>query len=394
MIQSHTKGFYTNQNKFNFQKNNANKEKNNYYGQKALSSNDLKGKIQYIKTIDAHVQTINNLESLNDSRYLFSVNNEFYILSLKENQENYKENLGKNTKIKKIIYISGKIILSVEYYNEVNGNDDKSIPSKLYIITNINSDKKLYFCNTKDYANDILVSENVIITAGKNNIELFEFNENNNNNPLKKVSEITFNNNDGQYKILSIINLGKILICAHNSGHISFWKPINNYPFLNNTSISRIHIGPINKIIADKNSENSDILISCSSDKTVKVHSIDTVCFNIINFNEEVVDIKKVINLNEQTNYIISLKNGIIKVYNNFFKEVMDIPSHLKTNITRYVLSINNINNDNENKDSYLLITEDNKIDIYMWIKENKTNEKVKMNYNKKKYGKNWNNRY
>ena len=102
MIQSHTKGFYTNQNKFNFQKNNANKEKNNYFGQKALSSNDLKGKIQYIKTIDAHAQTINNLESLNDSRYLFSVNNEFYILSLKENQENYKENLGKIQKLKKL----------------------------------------------------------------------------------------------------------------------------------------------------------------------------------------------------------------------------------------------------------------------------------------------------
>ena len=67
-----------------------------------------------------------------------------------------------------------------------------------------------------------MVNENTIITTGKNNIELFQFNKNDNNNPLKKVSEIIFNNNDEQYKILSILSLGNILICAHGSEHVSF----------------------------------------------------------------------------------------------------------------------------------------------------------------------------
>lgn len=84
-----------------------------------------------------------------------------------------------------------------------------------------------------------MVNENTIIITGKNNIELFQFNKNDNNKPLKKVSEIIFNNNDEQYKILSILSLGNILICAHGSGHVSFWKPIEDYPFLKNTSISK-----------------------------------------------------------------------------------------------------------------------------------------------------------
>lgn len=58
MFQSYIKGFNKNQNKFNFQKN-------------------LNGKMEYIKTVNEHTQTINNLVALNDSKYLTSDNNEF-----------------------------------------------------------------------------------------------------------------------------------------------------------------------------------------------------------------------------------------------------------------------------------------------------------------------------
>ena len=398
VFKKYSQGYKSNHYKKNTSINNLNKIDQKIYNQKSLISKTLNGKLEYLKTIEEHKEPINNMISLDNSKYLTSDNNDFYIRSLEENNNKDKDNFGENSKIKKIIYSSEKIIFIVDYFNQNNGKEEKGISHKLNVAINYNNKIELYSCNTSDNPNDILESDNIIITVGKKFIELFQIN--NNNNSLSKVSEISFNDNEEKYEILSAKYKGKKLISTHGSGHISFWEPINEYPYLKNTSLRRIHLGPINNIILEKNSNNEDILISCSSDKTIKIHSLEeTVCFQVINFNEEVIDIKKILNFDGETYYIISLKNGILKLYNASFKEVLEIPNRSNTNNTRYVLNIikSNINNDNGSKEDYILITEDNKIDVYKWTKkeDNKSNkDSEKINYNKNYYGKKCNYKY
>ena len=337
MFKNYSKGnYYTNRIKYNISKKIQTKKNKKIQHKKAFNSEGFKGELEYIKTIEEHNQPINNIISLDNLNYITSDNNEFYLRTL-ENNNTLKDNFGKDSKIQEIIYSSGKIIFSVEYTNQINGNNEKGIYYKLNLAMSINNQMQLFSCNINDNPNVILDINNIIITAGNNFIELFQFNQNNNNNQLLQISEIKLNNNnndnDEKYRILSMKKYGNIFICGHGSGHISFWKPIEQKPFLQNTSISRIHTGLINEIICDKNSENLDILISCSSDKTVKVHSVeDTICFKVINFEEQVIDIKKVFNMENEVNYIISLKNGTLKVFNSSFKEIFEIPSRSNSN--------------------------------------------------------------
>ena len=385
MFKNYSKGNYTNKIKYNVSKKTPTKRNKKKQFKKALNSECFNRELEYIKTIEEHNQPINNIISLDNLNYITSDHNEFYIRNL-ENNNTLKDNFGQDSKIHKIIYSSGKMIFSVAYTNQINGNNEKGIYYKLNLAMNINNQMQLFSCNINDNPNVILDINNIIIIAGNNFIELFQFNQNNNNNQLLQISEIKLNNNnnndnDEKYQILSMKKYGNIFICGHGSGHISFWKPIDQKPYLQNTSISRIHTGPINEIICDKNSENLDILISCSSDKTVKVHSVeDTVCFKVINFEEEVIDIIKVFNMENEVNYIISLKNGTLKVFNSSFKEIFEIPSRSNTNnTTRLVVNINNSNNnENTNKGNYLLISEENKINIYKWIKKEEETEDEK----------------
>ena len=127
MFKNYSKGFYPNQNKYNFTKNKPNIKNESKQVQKPFNTANLNGKLQYIKTIEEHTQPINNIISLDNLKYLTSDNNEFYIRTL-ENNENLKENFGKDSKINKIIYSSGKIIFSVEYFDKINGKMKKEFP--------------------------------------------------------------------------------------------------------------------------------------------------------------------------------------------------------------------------------------------------------------------------
>ena len=399
VFKNYSKGYYGNNNKFS---KNQQMHKQNDTNIKDLTSQQFSRELEYVKTIDEHNTKINNIICLNNKIYLTSDSGKFYIRTLEETSNIYNKNIENNAKIGKIIYSSGKIIFTAEYSNQINGKDEKGISHKIFLMifnnNNINNNNtinnnqiQIFSCITNDKPIDILESDNIIITVGKNCIELFQFNQNN-NNPITKVSEILFNNNnDEKYKILCVQRLEKYLICGHASGHISLWEPINEYPFLKNILISKIHMGSINKIICDKNSQNLNVIITCSSDKTVKVHSVeDTICFKVLDYEDEVMDIKKVLDYEKQINYIISLKNGIIKVYNSTFKQIFDIPSRSNAKTTRFVLSlsISSNNNNEENNELYLLVTEENKINIYKW------NRKVRNNNNNKNYVKKWNNKY
>ena len=49
----------------------------------------------------------------------------------------------------------------------------------------------------------------------------------------------------------------------------------------------------------------------------------ELVCFQVINFNEEVIDIKKIFDYDRQSYFIVNLKNGVLKIYDASFKEVL-----------------------------------------------------------------------
>ena len=127
----------------------------------------------------------------------------------------------------------------------------------------------------------------------------------------------------------------------------------------------------LNKILCDTIEKDKVRLITCSSDKTLKVHNFenygDRICTDVIHCEAEVIDVKTVKNFEKKIIYIVSIKNGVLKVFNSEFKEIFDIPSRFKTSITRLVLGLKN--NEDE-KGDYLLITEGQKIDKFCWIKE------------------------
>jgi hypothetical protein len=314
-------------------------------------------------------------------------------LQINDYNNSYNEEF-KNTIIKKIIFSSGKIILSLENIletNELNINNINTYEKKVSYeirIGIVNNGKIEYFsCLTNNKPIDIFESDNRIVTAGNNFIELFQFN----NNQLSKLSEIKLSNNsynNGKNIIICIERINDFLMCGHFSGHISIWKPVNDNPFLNNTSISRIHFGIINKIIYDKNPENMDVIISCSSDKTVKIHSVEeTVCLNVKKFKYEVIDIKKLKDLNNDIYYIISLKNGQLKIFDKSFKTKIFSTkdnglSNPNINAARYVINIIYLNSNNNNEENnYVIITEGKKIDIYKW--KNWNNNGINNNNNK-----------
>ena len=98
---------------------------------------------------------------------------------------------------------------------------------------------------------------------------------------------------------------------------------------------------------------------------------------NIINFEDEVMDIKLVKDFEQNKVFIVSLKNGKLKGYNESFSFIFDIPSRFNINKTRYVLALSNLNQDYNNngntnnniKGDFLLITEGKFIDVFNWIK-------------------------
>ena len=373
----------------NINNNHFFKFKENKSNQNPLSSKITYEQLKYIKTLEEHSQTINDMIALEDVIYLTNDNNKYYISNANKEKPCYKEEeLGNNSKINKIIYSAGKLIYSLECSNQINGIDEKEITNKLLIIIN-NDNNNTININTRDKPTNILEIGNAIITCGKKYIELFQFTPYD-VNPITTASEIIYNeSNDEIYQITCIIRFDKKLICGHASGHISYWAITKEYPFLKNILLRKIHISKINTIITDTNNN----IISVSSDKTLKVHSLeDNICFKVIDFQDEVMDIKKVEDLENKIKYIISLKNGMIEVYNSEFQKIFIIPNRTNIIKTRYVLSINNssINNDN-NKEKYVLITEDNKIDLYKWDKNEEIEIEIyKRNYNyNKKFNRN-----
>jgi hypothetical protein len=154
------------------------------------------------------------------------------------------------------------------------------------------------------------------------------------------------------YKVLCIEKTDQNIICGHSLGYVSKWVTTQNSPFLENIKISRIHFSSINKILYDINNDNLKVIISCSSDKTLKVHSLDDfICLKVLNFNEEVIDVQKVINLNNQTNYFVNLKKGNLKLYDSTFNNIL-LDIYNNSNVNRNFVCLTNSNNNNNNNNN------------------------------------------
>ena len=250
-------------------------------------------------------------------------------------------------------------------------------------------------CQTKNKPNDIFENSNTIITVEKDVIEVFEFSQNRDNNDkitnnLVKKSEINLdnNNNNNNFNINNINNDNNnsdneilcieysqfgFFACGHASGLMSLWKP-DSQVYLQRTQAQKLHNGAINKILYTKLSDNKNYLISCSSDKTVKVYCLeDNNVVKTQSFEHEVMDAKLVNDFNKNRVFIISLKNGKLFAMNEGFNPLFEIPSRFKTNITRHVIPLKNPN-ESETKGDLLAITELRKIDVFAWIKEGSIN--------------------
>ena len=108
----------------------------------------------------------------------------------------------------------------------------------------IYNDQGYTLCEAKIKPNDIFENGNIIVSVGKNIIEVFEFTQNNDNNnnknKLEKKKEINIdnnkiNNNDNFINNNNIYNSDNeitcitlaqgFIVCGHASGLMSIWKP-------------------------------------------------------------------------------------------------------------------------------------------------------------------------
>ena len=270
----------------------------------------------------------------------------------------------------------------------------------------IYNDQGYCLCDANIKPNDIFESGNIIITVGKKIMEVFEFSQINNKNNLIRKGEINIDNNnnnitnnnfiinndntnsDNEIKCITLTK-GPYIICGHASGYMSIWQPEPKV-YLKRLQGQKLHNGPINAILYAQLSNNKNYLFSCSSDKTIKIYCMeDNLVEKTINFEDEVMDIKLVKDFDQKTVFIVSLKNGKLKGYNESFDFLFDIPSRFNTNKRRYVLGISNLNQENNKgntnnnvKGDFLLITEGKIIDLFIWIKEGsfKVNHNVNNN--------------
>jgi hypothetical protein len=326
------------------------------------------GNLQKVKTIEYHKKDIENILSFTNfknSYYLTSDCEKFNLFD--QNDESLYESSKKiNIRLGKIIISSdGEKIIFVEINEENKTNIIK-------VLFNINNESSCIF-NTKFKPINIFESSNFIIVIEENNtIEILEFDPKN-NILIKKYDNAT-NANEA---ITSIEGGKDFLFCGHQNGLISVWKTKISDPYLESVKNCRIHYGSINKILVEEKEDNKIILITCSSDKTLKVHVFengDRICTELIHFEDEVVDAKKVQNFEKKLNLIVSLKNGVLKVFNSEFKEIFAIPNRLNIKVPRYVLGLKN--NEDDSKGDFLYVTEGKNIEKFCWIKS-KNNQKI-----------------
>jgi hypothetical protein len=289
------KGYFRNFNNNNFKysyNNNYQKKKfdKDYKKETFIKFKNKEEKLKLISTIiENNNQSISNLIPWSEATFFTTYKNEYCFRTIGQETNTEKGNFPENIMIRKAIFSNNKIIMLTEN-NDVNGNNDKLSAYYLIVMTKNNNQIQSFSCKINNEPYDMIEDSNYIIISGNNKIYIFYFDQNN-NGQIAQISEIKFNqdiynNNNDIYKALCIEETDQNIICGHSLGYVSKWVRIQNSPFLQITKISRIHFSSINKILYDIYSDNLKVIVSCSSDKTLKVRSLDDfICIKVLNFN-------------------------------------------------------------------------------------------------------------
>ena len=248
-------------------------------------------------------------------------------------------------------------------------------------------------CESKETPNDIFESGNVILSFGKTLIEIFVYNQvqnnnnnntnnnnQNNNNKLEKKYEIPINNNNNpnnnnndnnnNNEILCVQLYQNQIICGHRSGFISLWNPTSGV-YLQKKGELKVSESAINKMLYSKLQDGKDYLFLCCADGTVKILESGKVLSTPQNFGKEIMDIQMVKDFEGNILFIISLKNGELKVLDlSLSNIILDIPSRFSTNNVRHVIGMKKPNDIKNNTiGDLLIITEGKNLDVFTWIK-------------------------
>ena len=241
-------------------------------------------------------------------------------------------------------------------------------------------------CEVSIKPNDIFESGNIIVAAGKNMMQVFEFipkNINNNAQLIKKCDIIINNNNNNNNnfndnnvnsdnEIMCIHQANKYLLCGHKDGNISIWE-FDPKEFLKKKHNIKLHLNSINQILYTQLSNGKNYFISCSSDCYLKLYSMDDdKVEKEINLGREVMEVKMVKDLNNQNIFFASLYNGEIFALNEDLQKT-EIPSRFKTKNLRKVISLKNPGADG-NQGDFILITEGKQVDVFCFVKEAQKN--------------------
>jgi hypothetical protein len=130
-----------------------------------------KEKLKLIETIEKNNESITNIVSLGQAKYLMINQSELFFRKVGRKEDNLKDKLMPNTIIRKAIFSNNKVIF-IEEHND--NNDGKTY--YLRVITEVNHQSQSFSCQINSEPYDVTEDSNFIIIVGNNIIELYNFN--------------------------------------------------------------------------------------------------------------------------------------------------------------------------------------------------------------------------
>lgn len=131
-----------------------------------------------------------------------------------------------------------------------------------------------------------------------------------------------------QDDVMSIILLKQKIMCGDSNGSLSLWEP-NSATFLECKGLSKIHDKAITKLKVKNVNSNSNYIITCSMDMSVKIFNFENNMSNIFqkSFGGPVLDLYNVLDFEGRDRFLVSLGGGMVVCVNDVFETVFEIES-------------------------------------------------------------------